>query len=180
MWSCVPQELWTSYLHCLSSPWTTDQRQGGIRRPPPHSLPPPFLFVSPLSVSPNPLLPFPSLTLLLCHPLYCSLAFFPSLFSLIPLTNFWGVYPQWLMWIGGCSWAFATTTIRCALFICHWILIQGVWSGPSMRNCNSLSLYSLKFGIASPIGLFRCLTSKPTWWQSKGKSAKNVYIWIPG
>lgn len=163
MWSCVPQELWTSYLHCLSSPWTTDQRQGGIRRPPPHSLPPPFLFVSPLSVSPNLLLPFPSLTLLLCHPLYCSLA-----------------YHQWLMWIDGCSWAFATTTIRCALFICHWILIQGLWSGPSMRNCNSLSLYSLKFMIASPIGLFRYLTSKPTWWQSKGKSAKNVYIWIPG
>lgn len=67
MWSCVPQELWTSYLHSLSSPWTTDQRQGGIWWLPPHSLPPPFLFVSPLSVSLTPLLPF-SLLLSLSSP----------------------------------------------------------------------------------------------------------------
>lgn len=124
MWSCVPQELWTSYLHCLSSPWTTDQRQGGIWWPPPHSLPPPFLFVSPLSVSLTPLLPFPSLTLY--HPLCCSLAFFPSLLSFIPLTNLRGGCRWWLMWIDGRSSAYATIMIRCALFICHWILFQSL------------------------------------------------------
>lgn len=118
--------------------------------------------------------------LLFCHPLCCSLAFFPPLHSFIPLTNFWGVYHRWLMWIDGCPWAFATTVVRCALFICHWILIQGLWSGLSTWDCNSLSFYSLKFMIASPVGLFRCLTSKPAWWQSKDKPEKNVYIWNTG
>lgn len=68
MWSCVPQELWTSYLHCLSSPWTTDQRQGGIWCPPPHSLPPPFLFclssLCPLHHTPAFLLPSLALSII--------------------------------------------------------------------------------------------------------------------
>lgn len=108
MWSCVPQELWTSYLHCLGSPWTTDQRHGVIQRPPP-----PFLFVSCLSVPLNPLLP-PPLSSLSLPPA----AFLPSLLSFIPflLISKRG-WRQWLMWTHRCSSAVAAKIISCALCI---------------------------------------------------------------
>lgn len=130
MWSCVPQELWTSYLHCLRSPWTTDQRQGGIWWPPPHSLPPPSLFCLSSFCLTHP-------SLALYHPLCCSLAFLPSLLSFIPLTNLRGGCRRWLMWIGGCARAFATTVIRCALFICQWISTEALLSGLSMWNSDT-------------------------------------------
>lgn len=156
MWSCVPQKLWTSYLHSLSSPWTTDQRQGGIWWLPPHSLPPPFLFVFPLSVSLTPLLPFPSYSLY--HPLRWSLAFFPSPLPFIILTDLQWECCWWLMWIDGRSSDFATTVIKMCV----------VYMSLKINPCTFKGLIRVEF-FDSPfsdcctlVGLFWCFTSKPT------------------
>lgn len=92
---CVPQKLQTSYLLCLGSPWTADQRQARDMKATSSFLISerfPIPFVSTLSVSPYRLQPFSSP--IPSHPLSCSLAFSPPLSS-VPINKIWKAPSHW-------------------------------------------------------------------------------------